>query len=581
MMKRFWCLMLCLALALTSSCALAAEEYTLPEKLQMQIEFGNGVKGAVALTASGEGDLAKALSVLNGTEIQIRAITLDGTYQTSLYALDGETQLGLTQVYGDGENVYLRSELLPELVLSYPLGEDWLERLMGRTGEDNPTWYSVASNLLSLSDEVWEAAWAPALQPYTTQLEMWLSGYASEPVVNQGEQGETLMSVRYTVPAQDVKEEIKTLLVQALSDEGLMGLLRAQMTEEQAAVYLTPGLMYYYEAVIDALPLDGEITMERDLSTRGETISTAVSLPLPAESRWQEMSLEQGGGDTALTLTGAENALTLVLRTASATESSAVYTGLLRLEPEEGQGLAAAFNLKKVFSHTVDDDTREHDMTTWTLDVTMDESVAGDGDYVVFEPIHATLMTHFHSKNAKRNATTLELTASLTQGTESLSLAGSIKTTSPWVLDQLPTEGAEDLTAMTESYRSEILGMMWANLQSVLSALHPGELPAPEEDEASADAADEEEPAGAADPTVVPAEEEAADSTAEPTATPTAVEAEPSPTATTEPTAIPTAEAAKPSPVVTVQPTATATAEDNTADNTAEPTATTAVESVP
>ena len=90
MMKRFWCLMVCLTLALTSVCALAAEEYTLPEKLQMQIEFGNGVKGAVMLTASGEGALTQALSVLNGMEIQIRGISLDWTYQTSFYALDGE-----------------------------------------------------------------------------------------------------------------------------------------------------------------------------------------------------------------------------------------------------------------------------------------------------------------------------------------------------------------------------------------------------------------------------------------------------------------------------------------------------------
>ena len=500
MMKRFWCLIMCLALTLTSVGALAAEDYTLPEKLQMQIEFGNGVKGALLLTASGEGALTRALSTLNGTEIQIRGITLDGTYQTSFYALNGEEQVALTQLYGDGKNLYLRSELLPDLVLSYPLGGDWLERLMGRTEEDNPTWYGAAANLLSLTDEAWETSWAPALQPYTTALELWLSAYASDPVVNQGEQGETLMTVRYAVPAEDVKAELKALLAQALSDGALVTLLRAQLTEEQAYVYLTPGLMYYYEAIIDALPLSGEVTMERDLSTRGETVSTDVCLPLPAGSLWQEMSLEQNGGDTTLTLTGDASSLTVVVKTASATVSSARYAGLVRLEPEEGQGFAAEFTLKKVSSHTVDGDTREHDVTTWTLEVGMDESVAGGGDYMAFEPVQASLMTHFHSKNAKRNATTLEVTASLTQGTESLSLAGSIKTASPWVMDQLPTDGAEDLTAMTDSYRGEILGMMWSNLQSALTALHPGELPVPEETPATGtDLAAEEEPATGTD----------------------------------------------------------------------------------
>ena len=498
MMKRFWCLIMCLALTLTSVCALAADDYTLPEKLQMQIEFGNGVKGALLLTASGEGALTQALSTLNGTEIQIRGISLDGTYQTSFYALNGEEQVGLTQLYGDGENLYLRSDLLPDLVLRYPLGEDWLERLMGRTEEDNPTWYSAAANLLSLTDGEWEASWALALQPYTTALELWLSAYASEPVVNQGEQGETLMTVRYDVPIEDVKAELRTLLAQALSDEPLMTLLRAQLTEAQAAVYLNPGLLYYYDAIIDALPLSGEVTMERDLSTRGETVSTDVRLPLPVGSLWQEMSLEQNSGDMTLTLTGAASSLMVVMKTASATETGARYAGLVRLEPEDGQGFAAAFTLKKVFSHTVDDDTREHDVTTWTLEVSMDDTVAGDGDYMTFEPVQASLMTHFHSKNAKRNATTLEVTASVTQGTESLALAGSIKTSSPWVLDKLPTDGAEDITAMTASYRGEILDMLWSNLQSALSALHPGELPVPEENTATGTDL-------SAEPTTVPA----------------------------------------------------------------------------
>ena len=170
----------------------------------------------------------------------------------------------------------------------------------------------------------------------------------------------------------------------------------------------------------------------------------------------------------------------------------------MRLEPEDGQGFAAAFTLKKVFSHTVDDDTREHDVTTWTLEVSMDDTVAGDGDYMTFEPVQASLMTHFHSKNAKRNATTLEVTASVTQGTESLALAGSIKTSSPWVLDKLPTDGAEDITAMTASYRGEILDMLWSNLQSALSALHPGELPVPEENTATGTDL-------SAEPTTVPA----------------------------------------------------------------------------
>lgn len=47
------------------------------------------------------------------------------------------------------------------------------------------------------------------------------------------------------------------------------------------------------------------------------------------------------------------------------------------------------------------------------------------------------------------------------------------------MLDELPTDDAEDITGMTENYLSEIIGQWWNGVHSALSALNPAALPDP------------------------------------------------------------------------------------------------------
>lgn len=503
MMKRFLCLMICLTMVLTSVSALAAEDYSLMEKLQRQITFGNGVKGAVQLRISGESELAQTLSALNQVQIEIRSIVAQNgdQFQASLFALDGEEQVGTTQIYGVGDNLYLRSELLPDLVLTYPTGGNVIDSLLQRSEEQNPTWYSAAMNLFTVPESTWNESWAPLFESYYTDLELWLSDFAQEPKVIQGAVGETVMTILYTIPADALKDEMKVMLAKALNDQALMTLVRAQLDEEQAYTYLTPGLQYYYDAAIDALPLEGDVLLERELSTMGETVSTSVTLPLPGGLAWDTLTMEQVGEDSTLTLTGEEESIALEMKKTVSTATSDDYCGIVRVQPAEGKDMAVNFQLRRVFNHYEDDDTRAHDVTTWTLHLAADESVAGDEDYMTFEPIDASVRYHVHSKSAKRNATTLEFAASYDQGSESYALEGSIKTVSPWVLDALPTEGAEDVTAMTENYLGEILDSLWQNALAKLSSLNPEEIPAPE---AAATATDLASSTDAA-PTAVPA----------------------------------------------------------------------------
>ncbi len=482
LIRRLMCLVFSIALCVVGmGASFETEEYTLPEKLQRQIEFGNGVKGAAVLSVEGESALAKLLGPLSGTEIQIRAIQSEGQYQLQFYTLDGERQVGLTQLYGNDSALYLRSALLPNLVLTCPIGADRLDSLLGRAEDSNPLWYAAAMKLFAIPDSIWEETWAPLLQPYLTDVELWLNSFAAEPQVIEQADGGKVMAVRYVIPVQSMKEQAKTLLSRLFSDEALLPLLTAQLADDQRAVYLTPGLLYYYETAIDSLQLEGSILLERYLSTMGETLATEMSFPLPQnDTGWTMLTIRQAGDDTRLTLDGQSRDITLEMKQAYTSDTAATYRGVLRIVPDEADAaaLGVEFELSRLFTQTVDADTRAHDRTTWELSLAPADP---DGRAITaFEPIKATLTTHFHSKNAKRNATTLEVSLSCQQGGESLSLTGSIVTSSPWVLENLPMDGAEDLSAMTDSYRGEILSQMLSNAVAALSTMHPDALPSPE-----------------------------------------------------------------------------------------------------
>lgn len=488
-MKRIACLALCLVMALFCVNAGAAQ-YTLPEKMMRQMNFGSGLKGSLQLTVSGEGELAKLLAPLSGADIELRAIRSDKLFQDQLYVLSGEEQQGLTQVYGDDDTLRVRSALLPDTLLTMQTGGDPVGRLLGG-GEGNPAWYSAALSLLAVPDATWEETWVPAITPYETAVELWLKAYGAAPSVVHDATGDTLMMIRYEIPASAVKSELTSLLTQALADETLLTLLKEQLTEEQQATYLNPALLSYYAQVVDALPLTGSITLEREMTTMGEARRTTLSFPLPEnDGGFTAFQLEQDSADLTFTLDGAEKTVALVMKSSSSSAEGASWSGILRVLPgadaKDQKPLSAAFKLSKTETSRVDDDTREHVITTWQLEAEPDLShlTADDptrADYLDFGTVKAEGSIHFHSKNADSSPTTLEITGSLTMQDLQASLTCTLKTTSPWVLEDLPTEGGEDLLTLTDERKTELLTTFASNALAMLSAMQPSALPLPDE----------------------------------------------------------------------------------------------------
>lgn len=499
---RILCLLLCLTLA--CSAALAADSYTQPEKMSRQVKSGSGVKGAVTLAVAGGSEWLDLLLPFTGSDLQVRYIVNGDKFQGQLYALDDqEQQRALTQVYGDGSHIYLRSDLIPGTVLSLPSGSGLMEAFFGSEGS-NPTFYSVVEKLLSVSDEDWERKWAPTLEPYEAALEQWLTGFASEPSITQTDSGVSNMTLRYAIPADALKSAMKDLMGQFLQDSALTELLTPMLTEEQQAVYFNPAIAYYYDAVIDTLPLEGELTMVRTLSTRGDVLDSTLIMPLPENGNgWSTLTCFIAGRETSLTLDGPTQSITLVTQETAVMSDRTTWDGIFRYLPTEGTPISAAFSLGKQFStYTDESDGRTHETTDWTLTARPDLSHLAQDDpsrelYADFEDISIRLNTHYYSREQFNNPTTLEATLSAQLPALTLDVALALRTTSPWVLSDLPTDGSELVLELTPERIVELLGDFSRNAALTMTTLT--EQPT---DEPEAETPPEAEVT--AEPTVVP-----------------------------------------------------------------------------
>lgn len=452
MLKRILSVLLCAALLLGGT-ALAAKEddYTLPELLYQQFAVQDyPIRGSVAVTASGTASWLDFLLPLTASTLHVRLLNLEDSddFQYQVFSQDDSgSQQGLTQLYRVGDTLYLRTDVLPDVLLSMPLAE---------SGKSNPSFYSVLAEMMAQPDILWESMWQPALEEYLNELELWLADYAAEPDT-MTENGELVMRVSYVIPADDVKEQTKLMWKQALYDETLLTLLRPMMTEEQQAAYLNPALGYFYDACIDALPLSGDLRLSRKFSARGDTLSVAVALPLP-QNAW---------GYTTLTFRQEGSTTALVLNSAT-------------------QTLQAKFALTSQHSETQDSDGTRHDDSAWTLTIEPDTDGAEAADLVTFEPITAELSLQYSTESREGAPIQLRVIAALHMAEADVGVKMALRTTSRWNALTLPTQGAEDVMSMDTMRAVQLLTTASDNLTRLIAggsapaATTAPELPTPE-----------------------------------------------------------------------------------------------------
>lgn len=564
MMKRFLCILMCMMLIVPT--ALASTDTTPTKKFRQQVVTGgNGIRGTVNLSASGVAEWVEVLSPFAGATLQLRAIgekqgdknmskliTDDDDWQVKLYAKDAQDEMrAVTYLYGGPEGLWLQSELMPEVLLTIPVknvqllyqlidGEtmnlltafDPLRLTSSQGASGNEQAYSAIAGLMQIDESEWTEQWEPVLAKYYTALDMWLSLYASEPVISGGA-GSLTMSTSYTIPAEDLKAQAKYIIGMMVYDSELQNLLLPYVTMEQRMLYLNQSLVYFYEYCIDALPLSGNILLKREMTAKGETIGMSVSLPLtslPEEltapagamlaeilslpytdmlSNLERITFNQSGGDVSITVASPQRSISFILDETASNAETVHWEGFVRITPAVGSDeppVSAAFTYKTSHKLWEDEEWVKHEDFTYLVSVEPDFSLSEADDpfrssYVDFPPVSIDASFEYSLETDKSNRpVNLDVSIHAVLPDAEVGVQAALRTTNPWEHEVLPTNGGENLTKLSEARREELLELLTTNAVSIMTTLHAA--PAEEAEEAGEVATPTEMPAE--EPTAVP-----------------------------------------------------------------------------
>lgn len=533
-MKKILCIMLCLMLMIPAAIAETAD--TLPKLMMRQLTAGYGLRGYASITASGVAEWLNYLLPFTASDIQIRAIGEkqgdasafvddDDDWQIHFYAENSaEEEVASTWLFGDPNGVYLQSELLPDTTLSIPVEQVHLlyqlmrgefdelffafdpMDLLAPAGNGNPSTYQAIADLLGIPADEWEAKWLPVLNKYLLQVDLWLAGYGDSSFMTS-ETGGLTMSGTYTIPAEHLKREAKYLIGQMLYDVELQNLLLPYVTMEQRVTYLNPNLVYYYEACIDALPLDGDIVLAREMSARGDIVSTTVSLPVPALpeklsapvnqaaahlfglseqnilSGMNRVMLTQGDNEISLVISGTQRSIELHALNESESANAVNLKGSLRITPESGveeNCMSADFTLGYAHRIWQDESYNNHDTIDFAIDVQPDLAMLAEDDpfrnaYVDFAPVSMKLCVDYRNDPYKNNSpvqVNVDVSAKLPDAEVTAEVV--LRITTKLQMQQLSAVGAENLMQMTDERKANLLENFITNAIMTMATLNHG-----------------------------------------------------------------------------------------------------------
>ncbi len=499
-MKRALALLLALLLLFSAA---GAEELNsgvwedLQDKMYRQLVGGSGLRGTFQLTVEGESGFAELLRPLSGAELQLYAQWMMDYYEqlpdnkpyVRAYFTKGEAkQLATTTLWGDGEALYLSSDMLADTVLRFPWLGDVYSTLTGAENGNPSLLPAVVSMMLHGRD------WEQLDSPLRLEVETFLTAFSGLPT-RSAMDGETVLTIRYVIPAQAVKTEMKSLLRVALEDQRLSNRIRNfYLTGLQEGTAFSGLQLVYEDQVIDSIPLEGDVVVTLTTNTWGELRRASATLPLTDNPwGWTELDLLSEDGTDTYSFAGAQP-LVITVR-----EINGGVTGTADLTREDGSPLRLSWGWNAATTRTTEDNV-EHEIVTWAFRI-----LPEDLQTPLLEGIDLSGYFHLYSKVDKQGGTSLETEVTGRLLGADIRLVGKLYTRERQEIRTPDTAGAQDALALSEERRTELTNDYWINLLLTLGAV---KLPKAQEEEAEAEPEEDTEPEAEAEPEETPAEQE-------------------------------------------------------------------------
>ena len=475
-------------------------DYSVAEKLLKQLNVGSGFEGVLTLVSTAvEGRASEAFTTIKPITVNCSYIyaPADAVQKTaeqrrlSLALMDGETAQTNAEIAVIDGVPYLQCDLLGDTW--YSLNSDAVStgNAIGSIGQSAfsslamPSLAAFASPLLAKLAASSSVKLDDALTNYTTKLDLWIEGYRQNAVLSKLDDGTTTLRVDYDVPPTAVKAQLKQIVYDLLNDAALLTSLSTLMNEDDAALYLNPGLQAYYFYAIDQLALTDHLTISRTISLKGSTLALHMSLPLyDKDGGAITVAYDRTAGDgdlpdeNVVSLLSEQLRMRLSYQEYKSLTGVTVYQGSFLREPlglanyEVGSEVAAersktisfGFSLKTASTSGKNEDSQ--DTLTYNVELSLtpdytpddnaDEYVAATEtqaqQYFVFTPLDLKLDATFASGQAKNAATSIvaSFTVSGDELPEIATLTLTGKTKGRWSPSSFDRYSAVSLVSMSQ-----------------------------------------------------------------------------------------------------------------------------------
>ncbi len=441
-----------LALSIISS---ASAAYTLPEKMERQLQVGSGLKGTLVVRANADTERSPLIHSIQNAEFQIRGIQYEGNQHYYIYqAGEGESLNALTEIYMTAGGCYMRSDFLESGCILLPTVDHLINAALKSEGE-NPSVFPdlLRAVLCNKSDGELNT------DGLERTVEMWINTFSTESNVQSGD-GSPRLSQTFRIPVDEACNALTEVIRLVSSSENYMGWFRNNLSKEQIDLYLNPNLGYYYADAMKQLDLDGEILFTRTVSTLGELITSSLFLPLDAEKTgYSSVTFQNNEKDKSVFLTGPDRKLYIQLPMETDLKNDDYENEVIRIvkisnDREETKNIALRITATRRSEKTeVPEENRIHEKETYILHFARDTEDLPDGiiaDQIdEFADADAEIVIHYSSKPQLSSPTSLEVSCSITHGKYSFSLESELKTASPWIFAPFSIENAIDAGSNT------------------------------------------------------------------------------------------------------------------------------------
>ena len=464
-MKKILSLLLVLVLAAGCTAASAAG-YTLPEKMERQLQVGSGLKGSFIIRANADAELCPLVYAIQNAAFEIRGIQSEGDLHYYIYqAGENEAMSALTEICTVNGKSYLRSDFFED-IYALPSVDSLINAWFKSDSGENP---SVFPDLLRMMLKGAEDD-GMTTDTLERQLEVWINAFSTDSSVVT-EDGAPRLTQTFKIPVEEMYNFTAEIVRILGSNENTLSWFRDFLSQEQTDVYLNPNLGYYYIDAMKQLDLEGNIEFSRTVSTLGELIENSMVLPLdPGRTGYRTAVFRNNEEKKSITFTGPRGTLYLELPAEFDMNAENLENQEIRFvlvdNNTDGQSKNVALKIlldKKGEKTEAAEDGRIYERETWKMALERDTGSLPEGvteDMIPdMAPADAELEIHYTSKTQLSSPTTLEVRCKVKQGRFDFDLEGQVKTSSPWVFSPFSIDNAkeslktlEDLQGLTDEW---------------------------------------------------------------------------------------------------------------------------------